>query len=116
MFINICVHSNYSLMSSSISIDDIINFAIKNNCEYASIMDINTMYGTFEFYKKVILAKLKPIIGLQILYNGQTKFLVAKNYDGVKNLFIISSNTMTNKPYKLDDFLDNIFVLNNDIA
>ena len=50
--INLNVHSYYSLLSSSLSIDKIISFAISNNQEYVCMVDKNVMYGAFEFYKK----------------------------------------------------------------
>jgi DNA polymerase-3 subunit alpha len=115
MFINLLTHSHYSLLNSSISIDDIVAFALKNKQKYVSLIDINTMYGTMEFYNKAIANKLVPIIGLQITYNNQKAVLVAKNYDGYKQLVLISSFVMTNETFEINSFLNNVYVLVDDI-
>ena len=51
MYIPLYNKSNYSLLSSLLTIDDIISFAIKNNMQSIAISDTN-MYGTMEFIKK----------------------------------------------------------------
>ena len=45
------VKSNYSLLSSLLTIDDIIDYSINNNIPNAVIVDDN-MYGVMEFIKK----------------------------------------------------------------
>ena len=54
MFVNLCVHSYFSLLMSSISIDDIINFALKDKQKYVCLTDFNNMYGAMEFYNKAL--------------------------------------------------------------
>jgi DNA polymerase-3 subunit alpha len=111
MFININVHSNYSLLQSTITIDDIIKFAIDNNQKYVSLIDINTMYGTIEFYNKAKKNNLVPIIGLQINYENEKIILIAKNYEGYLNIVKISSFIMIKKKYELKLFLNSIIVI-----
>ena len=79
MFINLCVHSYFSLLMSSMSIDDIINYAIKNKQKYVCLVDLNNMYGAMEFYNKALANNLIPIIGLHIKYNNEDFYLIAKN-------------------------------------
>ncbi|MDE6477497.1 MAG: PHP domain-containing protein, partial [Mycoplasmoidaceae bacterium] len=93
----------------------IINFAIKNNQKYVSLIDINTMYGTVEFYQKAIKNNLIPIIGLQIEYKNEKVILVAKNNNGYKNLIKISSLVMTKQELVLENYLNDLFVIVNDI-
>ncbi len=110
--INLNVHSYYSLLSSSLSIDKIISFAISNNQEYVCMVDKNVMYGAFEFYKKAKEKNLKPIIGLQINYKNSEIVLLAKNNDGYHQLIKISSNIMQEIDYELEEFLnDNLFIV-----
>lgn len=115
MYINLNVHSYYSLLMSSISVDDIINFAIKHKQKYVSLIDINVMYGTVEFYKKAIENKLIPIVGLQIEYEDQKVILIAKNYEGYKNLIKISSLVMTNRKLSIEKYLNDLYVIVKDI-
>lgn len=110
--INLNVHSYYSLLSSSLSIDKIIDFAISNNQEYVCMVDNNVMYGALEFYKKAKCKNLKPIIGLQINYKNSELVLLAKNNDGYHQLIKISSNIMQEIECELENFLnDNLFIV-----
>ena len=49
--INLNVKSNYSLLSSCLTIDDIINYSKTNNDDICALCD-NNMYGVMEFYNK----------------------------------------------------------------
>ena len=110
--INLNTHSYYSLLSSTLSIDKIIDFAIKNNQEYVSLIDNNVLYGAMEFYQKATQNNLKPIIGIQIDYKNSNLILIAKNNIGFHKLIKISSFIMCNHTYNLDDFLcENVFVI-----
>ena len=61
MYNMLYVKSNYSLLSSLLTIDDIIDYNIKNNRSSAIICDDN-MYGVMEFIKKCESHNLKPVI------------------------------------------------------
>ena len=91
MFVNLITKSYYSILLSTISIDQIINFAIKNKQQYVSLIDKNVMYGAIEFYTKAKKNNLKPIIGLNLVLNNNEIYLIALNYDGYLNLCKISS-------------------------
>lgn len=86
---NIYVKSNYSLLSSLISIDDLISFALKNNLKSLCLCDDN-MLGVMEFYTKCLKNKIKPIIGLDIKVTDKdhtfSVVLLAKNYSGYKEM------------------------------
>jgi DNA polymerase-3 subunit alpha len=111
MFINLAVHSHYSLLMSSISIDDIINHARVNKQKHAALIDINNMYGAMEFYQKATINDLIPIIGLQITYQNTKVILIAKNADGYHNLVKLSSCIMTNTPYDVNTYVPNTYVI-----
>ena len=115
MFLNLLTHSYFSLLMSSMSIDDIINYAIKNKQKYVCLVDLNNMYGAMEFYNKALANNLIPIIGLHIKYNNEDFYLIAKNNLGYKNLIKISSKIMTNEKYDLEDYVDSLFIITQDI-
>ena len=110
MFVNLCVHSYFSLLMSSISIDDIINFALKNKQKYVCLTDFNNMYGAMEFYNKALENNLKPIIGLHVVYENEDLYLIAKDNSGYRNLLKISSKIMTNQQYNLNDYSESLFI------
>ncbi|MDR3163746.1 MAG: DNA polymerase III subunit alpha [Mycoplasmataceae bacterium] len=115
MFINLAVHSYYSLLMSSMSIDDIINLAIKNQQKYVALTDFNNLYGAMEFYDKAVKAKLIPIIGLHIKYQQQDVYVIAQNIIGYYSLVKISSLIMTEQAFDINDYLKDIFILVPDI-
>ena len=96
MFIPLFNKSNYSLLSSLLKIDDIINYAKTNNISSISLTDTN-MYGVMEFIKKCQANEIKPIISLNVLLNDYNIILLAKNYDGYKSLIKYQLYRMKNK-------------------
>ena len=115
MFVNLLTHSYFSLLMSSISIDDIIHYAIANKQKYVCLTDFNNMYGAMEFYNKAHQNNLIPIIGLHIVFNNQDVYLIAKDNKGYKNLLKISSNVMTNQSFNIKNYIDSLFVIADDI-
>ena len=84
------IKTHNSLLSSLIKIDDLIEYAIKNEIKVLTITD-NSMYGVLEFYIKCKKNNIKPIIGLEI----SDIVLYAINFEGYKNL--IKLNTIKSK-------------------
>jgi DNA polymerase III subunit alpha len=88
---NLDVKSYYSFLSSTLSIKDIISFAIENGFSHASLIDINNMHGYMEFYKTCIANSLKPIIGWQTNFMESNIILIAKNHDGLRKIISYAS-------------------------
>lgn len=90
------VKSYYSLLSSLLSVDDIIDLNIRNGDNYAVICD-NTMYGTMEFIKKCKQKGIKPVIGLELVIEDKVILCYAKDYTGYLNLVKLSTKANTSK-------------------
>ncbi len=84
------VKSYYSLLSSMLSINEIIEYAISKNSKACFLTDTN-MYGFMYFYKKCQEKSIKPILGLNIILDTLSIYLYAKNYDGYKSLIKLST-------------------------
>ena len=95
------IKTNYSLLSSLISIDSLIDMAIKNKFNSLSICDDN-LTSTMIFYNKCINNGIKPVIGLDVKYNNTNILLYAKDYDGYKNLIKLST-IMSEREVTIDD-------------
>lgn len=90
MYIPLYNITNYTLLSSLIKIDDLIEYAKKNNISSISITDKN-MFGTMEFIKKCEKNNIKPVIGLELELDEFIIVIYAKNYNGYKNLIKLST-------------------------
>ena len=90
MYIPLYNKSNYSLLSSLITIDDLVNYAISHNIPSIALCDIN-MYGVMEFIKKCQKNRIKPIISQQINLDDFSICLFVKNYDGYRNIIKLST-------------------------
>ena len=92
MFTSLYVKTNYSLLSSLIPIDKLIKTCIDRKIKSIAICD-NDMTGVMHFYKECKKNNIKPIIGLDLTYNGGHILLYAKDYDGYKSLIKLSTIT-----------------------
>ncbi len=88
--INLNVKSNYSLLSSCLTIDNIIDNC-KNSNDSICVLCDNNMYGVMEFYKKCIASNIKPVIGLEINLDNFKVYIYCKNYYGYKNMIKLST-------------------------
>ncbi len=90
MYTPLNVKSNYSLLSSLLKIDDIIDYSVSNNLSSCVLCD-NSMFGVMEFYHKCLDKKIKPVIGLEVCVLDNYIYLYAKDYDGYKSLIKLST-------------------------
>lgn len=95
MNVQLNISSQYSLLESTLSIDQIIQLAKKANLEAICLSDYLNMTGCFEFYRACESADLKAIFGIHIDFKHEQHVgrvqLIAKNQVGFKNLLKIST-------------------------
>lgn len=85
-YMSLRVKSSYSLLSSLIDIDKLVEISLSYGYKTIAISDINCMYGVMSFYKRCINCGIKPIIGVEFTYKDSIIILYAKNLNGYKNL------------------------------
>ncbi|MBI3335610.1 MAG: DNA polymerase III subunit alpha [Candidatus Portnoybacteria bacterium] len=104
-FTHLHTHSHYSLLDGLPKIDELIFAAKRNGMDALALTDHGVMYGAIEFYKKARAAGIKPIIGQEAYvapygYQSRTRqedkvrrhiTLLAKNYEGYKNLLLLTT-------------------------
>ncbi|MEG2230082.1 MAG: DNA polymerase III subunit alpha [Bacilli bacterium] len=100
MYTPLYIKTNNSILSSIIKIDELINYAKTLGLKSLTITD-DSMYGTIDFYKACIKENIKPVIGLEIEYNGKV-VLYAANKEGYNNLIKLST-IKTEKQLDLND-------------
>lgn len=85
MYIPLKVTTDYSLLKSTIVIDDLISFALQFRIPALALVDEN-LYGVMEFYNKCLKNQIKPIVGLDLVMQDKHIYLYAKNYKGYQNV------------------------------
>ena len=99
-FVHLHNHTEYSLLDGLSRIKKLFAHVKENNMDAIAITDHGTMYGAVEFFKEGKKQEVKPIIGLEgyITRDMQSKIkdnfhvtLLAKNYEGYKNLMRLTS-------------------------
>ena len=116
-FVHLHVHTQYSILDGLSSIETLFNRAEEMSMPALAITDHGNMYGVKEFLKFAGkhkdadgIYKVKPIIGCEVYvtrhYDHHEKrqgyyhlILLAKNYDGYKNLVKIVSEGHTDGLY-----------------
>lgn len=99
-FVHLHTHSHYSLLSALPRIPELVKKAKEYGMTALALTDNGNLYGAIGFYKACIKADIKPILGVDFYLAPRTRFdretgidskrerlvLLAKNYEGYKNL------------------------------
>lgn len=102
MYFPLKIHSHYSLLLSTLKIDDIIEVA-KDRYEALCLTDFTSISGSVEFYKACKKKNIKPMLGCEILVTNDpqnkpsTLSLICKNKSGWKTLLEIVSKSNVNQ-------------------
>lgn len=111
-YINLGIVLDYTLLTSLIKIDNLIEYANKNSIKVLGILDDN-LYSTMEFYNKCNKNNIKPIIGLIKIMDDKEYYLYPKNYDGLVDLFnerLYTNNIICVVPYDSRELYNKIVI------
>jgi DNA polymerase III subunit alpha len=101
MFTHLHVHSNFSLLESSIRPEDMINRARSLGFSSIALTDKYTMHGAVQFYKLAKAAGIKPVTGCEIcLFDNRCLshlVMLVKNGTGYENMCRILSRSYANR-------------------
>ena len=100
-FTHLQVQSAYSLLNSSIRLEDYINLATSNQLKSLALVEDGTMHSAIKFYKACKKVGIKPIIGINLVID----------VDGMKDEWILIAKT--NQGYERLLKLASIAALNN---
>lgn len=104
-FVHLHGHTEYSLLDGLSKVKKLVKAAKEMGMPGIAITDHGSMYGAIEFYKACKDAEIKPIIGCEVYVAKRSHkdkegkidtepyhlTLLAKNYDGYKNLMKLVS-------------------------
>ena len=94
MYIPMFIKTDYSILTSLLKTNDLINFLKEKDITTIGIVDDNLSY-VMEYYDELKKDNIKLIPGLEVTINDKPVYLYAKNYEGYQNLCYISSNDKT---------------------
>ncbi|MDX8401313.1 MAG: DNA polymerase III subunit alpha, partial [Mariprofundaceae bacterium] len=105
-FVHLHVHSDYSLLSATMTVDEILDAAVAMRMPAIALTDYGNLFGAVEFYSKAMRRGVKPILGCEMFVcedigkrvsagpraprYGQI-VLLARNNAGWKNLMKLST-------------------------
>lgn len=113
MFIHLHVHSNYSFLTGTIKIEELIETAKKFNMPAVALTDTNGMYGLIDFAKLAQEEGIKPILGAFIddpVNAGLNVVLLAKNREGYSSLCKLITQRQLSEDFSLTESLKNYFI------
>lgn len=115
-FVHCNVHTEFSLLDSSIRIHEVIQKAKAMGMRALAITDNGVMYGVLSFYKQARKQGIKPLLGCEMYVapkgiqdrsgrgsaeNNQRLTLIAKNNTGYRNLLkLVSASHIKGFYYK----------------
>ncbi|MCF7709448.1 MAG: PHP domain-containing protein, partial [Verrucomicrobia bacterium] len=82
----LCVHSFYSFLNSTLSIESIIELAQRNEVKAVALTDQGNLHGAVEFYRAARAVGIKPVIGAEVRWRGSPLRLYVADGDGYRNL------------------------------
>ena len=136
-------HTQYSVLQSTIKIDELVKKTIEFNMPAVAVTDTGNMMGVFHFVSEIEKAnkdlpedqKIKPIIGIELNVvddhtkknvkdNGYPTVFLAKNKQGYQNLIKLSSLANTEGFYyvprigrdRVEEYKEHLIVLSGHLG
>ena len=108
-YINLNVRSCYSLLGSTIQIEDLIDDALMRKMKFVSLIEDGSMHSAIKFYKACQLAGLQSIIGVSLavkIGEASCKWtLFARHQKGYRVLLKLTSDLALNGVLPVEEVL-----------
>ena len=105
-FVNLKIHTQYSICEGAIKIDDLADYCKINKIKSLGLADSYNLCGALEFAEKISKVGTQPIIGTQINIKYESLIgkvaLYATSEVGYKNLTSLSSKSYLRNESNLD--------------
>ncbi|NSM56268.1 DNA polymerase III subunit alpha [Wolbachia endosymbiont of Atemnus politus] len=121
MFIHLHVHSVYSLLESSVKIEELIGLCLQNKMPAVAITDSGNLFGSLEFAEYAASRGIQLIIGCNIIVRHSEQnlpiLLLAKNEQGYTNLVTLVSESFRKRENSNDiPYVDFDELLNSSVG
>jgi DNA polymerase III subunit alpha len=113
MYVQLFTKSVYSLLKSSLKIEDYVKQAKAYGMTSVALTDEGNVYGLIHFYKACLKHQIKPILGVTLnLKDSFEIILLAKNNNGYKNILKLTTLSKLNDQDEVT--LDQLIKYGND--
>ncbi len=122
-FVHLCLHSNFSLLSGTRPVEDIVAAAAAGGCEAAALTDTDGLYAVVPFEKACREAGIRPVYGVELTgeWDADIKTkatLLARNREGYSELCrLVTSRKLDDDfslPRALESISENLYLLSAD--
>lgn len=118
--IHLHTRSCYSLLESSLDIDEIIRLAKESGQKAVALTDHRSMFASMEFLHAAKAAGLKPILGLEFEVRKDEQVFsllaLARNTTGLQNLYALSTRLLSGEDIlpleELHKYSEGIIIMN----
>ncbi|MDD5609709.1 MAG: PHP domain-containing protein [Ignavibacterium sp.] len=104
------IHTNHSLLQSTVKIDELINKCKAENITALTVTDTNSMAGLIQFAKRAREENIKPLFGSYIndrINDELYVLLIAKNNQGYSDICRIITQRKLNDDFELKSIIQN---------
>ncbi len=106
MFIHLRVHSVYSLLKSSIKIEELITICRQHEMPAVALTDSGNLFGSLEFAELAARSGIQPIVGCDVIVKDLDQnlsvLLIAKDEEGYGNLVRLVSESFKKRQHHSD--------------
>ncbi len=102
------IHTNHSLLQSTVKIDELINKCKAENITALTVTDTNSMAGLIQFAKRAREENIKPLFGSYIndrINDELYVLLIAKNNQGYSDICRIITQRKLNDDFELKSII-----------
>ncbi|MGV3772371.1 MAG: DNA polymerase III subunit alpha, partial [Verrucomicrobiales bacterium] len=85
-YVPLRTHSHYSFLDSTLSPEEIVKLATHNDMSAVALTDTGNLHGSVEFVLAAQKAGIKPILGVELRYDGKPLLLYVESTRGYANL------------------------------
>ena len=84
------VHSGFSVVDSTVRLNDLFTAAKAKDIAAIALTDVSNLFGAVKFYKQALKAGIKPVFGVELKIDTEHGIcdlvLLAENNDGYQNI------------------------------
>ncbi len=81
-FAHLHVHSHFSLLDSTIQLEDLVDTAVQDKMEAIALTDNGNLFAALEFYSLAKERGIKPILGCELYLAPQSRFIKGTHTGG----------------------------------